>query len=191
MSYEVPRTSIVTGFESIHSVPPEQSSNKWGRGAEGLWRRGQVRRNSNRSNQNDSFDCTLDISATCQTSMLHHAPSNRSKSAPAPSALVKLGVPVAFTDFTGWEPCTGRLTDLKHGEILSTKRISAMRLLPFQAATNLFTHRPTWQHDVWVKEPIIVMSIDIRSMDEEAPRASFDLVGTLKKKTAQLETGKI
>lgn len=31
-----------------------------------------------------------------------------SKSAPAPSALVKLGVPVAFTDFTGWEPCTGR-----------------------------------------------------------------------------------
>lgn len=33
-TYEVPRTSIVTGFESIHSVPgPEQSSNKWGRGA--------------------------------------------------------------------------------------------------------------------------------------------------------------
>lgn len=70
-------------------------------GAEGLWRRGQVRRNSN---QNDSFDCTLNISATCQTSMLHLT----SKSAPAPSALVKLGVPVAFTDFTGWEPCTGR-----------------------------------------------------------------------------------
>ena len=37
-----------------------------------------------------------------------HAQSNRSNSAPAPSALVKLGVPVAFTDFTGWEPCTGR-----------------------------------------------------------------------------------
>ena len=69
-TYEVPKTSIVTGFESIHSVPgPEQSSNKWGKCGCGCGR-GQVPRNSN---QNDSFDCTLNISATCQTSMLNLA----------------------------------------------------------------------------------------------------------------------